>query len=54
MFLPSRITRPAEGVISRDKALSSVDFPQAFGPMIAVKEPSGIETDKSFEIVRSS
>ena len=44
MALPSRVTCPALAGMSLARALRSVDLPQAFGPTITVKEPSGIDT----------
>ena len=39
--LPSSTTPPDIGRISRAKVLSSVDFPQAFAPMMTLIFPSG-------------
>jgi hypothetical protein len=52
--LPSSTTRPAAGDSSRDSARSRVDLPQAFGPTMTVKDPSGMASDRPVEIVRSS
>jgi len=38
----------------RANARIRVDLPQAFGPMIAVNEPSGMSTVRSWETVRWS
>lgn len=44
---PSRKTLPSTGVIRRLSMRSRVDLPQPFGPIIAVKWPSGMATVKS-------
>lgn len=54
MACPSRSTRPVDGFSIRDRARSSVDLPQAFGPTITVKELSGISTESSDAITRWS
>ena len=42
---------PGGGVSSRDRPRSRVDLPQAFGPTITVNEPSGIDSDRSLEMI---
>ena len=42
------------GLSIRDRARSSVDLPQAFGPTMTVKELSGISTDSRSAITRWS
>lgn len=44
---PSRNTLPSTGDIRRLSVRSNVDLPQPFGPIMAVKWPSGMATDKS-------
>lgn len=53
MALPSRVTCPALAGMSLARALRSVDLPQAFGPTITVKEPSGIDTSTPSITTRS-
>jgi hypothetical protein len=52
--LPSSRTLPARGLSIRASARSSVDFPQAFGPTIAVNPPSGISTSSPSVTTRLS
>lgn len=54
MSCPSSSTRPSLGLSIRDRARSSVDLPQAFGPTMTVKELSGISTDNCSAITRWS
>ncbi len=54
MSAPSRTTRPAEGLSSRDSPRSSVDLPHAFGPTIIVNDLSGIDTDRPSLMTRLS
>ncbi len=54
MTCPSSSTRPSKGLSIRDRARSSVDLPQAFGPTITVKELSGISTDSFSAMTRWS
>lgn len=51
---PSRYTCPERGLSIRASALRSVDLPQAFGPMMTVKERSGISTPSELTTVRCS
>ena len=51
---PSSRISPPVGLISRASDRSSVDLPQALGPMMTVNEPSGIATSRSSMIVRPS
>ena len=44
MSAPSSSTVPVRGLSIRTSARSSVDLPQALGPTIAVKPPSGMST----------
>jgi hypothetical protein len=54
MASPSSRTRPRVGLSIRDRARSSVDLPQAFGPTITVKELSGISTERFSAMTRWS
>ncbi len=52
--LPSSSTAPALGRSIRDRARSSVDLPQAFGPTMTVKERSGMVTERFSAMTRWS
>ncbi len=52
--LPSRCTAPVLGFSILASARSRVDLPQAFGPMITVKDSSGIVTSRPVATIRWS